>query len=262
MDATGSFNARLDLAMQATGSLVCVGLDPQPERLEGPVADFCRRIVDATWRSAVAYKPNIAFFEALGPDGLRDLITVLGHVPDGRLMILDAKRGDIGSTAEAYARAVFGVYGADAVTVSPYLGRDSVAPFLVDAARGAFVLCHTSNPGAGDFQALDVGGRPLYLEVARQARAWNDRGNVGLVVGATYPDALAAVRAAAPELPFLVPGVGAQGGPLEAAVRAGRDANERGLVVNSSRDIIFSGDPGAAAARLCDAINAARARRG
>jgi orotidine 5'-phosphate decarboxylase subfamily 2 len=256
-----SFNARLDQAIEATGSLLCVGLDPLPERIDEPVADFCRRMIDATAAAAVAFKPNIAFFEVLGPAGLADLITVLRHLPEDRLMILDAKRGDIGSTAQAYARAAFHTFGADAVTVNPYLGGDAVAPFLADPAKGAFVLCHTSNPGAADFQTLDVGGRPLYLEVARQAAGWNTRGNVGLVVGATYPEALAAVRAQAPDLPFLVPGIGAQGGALEDAVKAGRDAQERGLVVNSSRDIIFAGDPALAALRLRDAINAARVRR-
>lgn len=254
------FGARLDLAMDRVGSLLCVGLDPLPERIEEPVADFCRRVIDATWRAAVAFKPNIAFFEALGPEGLRELITVIRHCPDGRLMILDAKRGDIGSTAQAYARAVFEVYGADAVTLSPYLGGDSLAPFLADPARGAFVLCHTSNPGAAELQTLDVGGRPLYLEVARRARGWNAAGNLGLVVGATYPEALAATRAEAPELPILVPGVGAQGGALEDAVRAGRDRQGRGILINSSRDIIFSGDPAGAALRLRDTIDAARAR--
>lgn len=255
-----AFAARLDAAMDRIGSLLCVGLDPLPERIEEPVADFCRRVIDATWRAAVAFKPNIAFFEALGPEGLRELITVIRHCPDERLMILDAKRGDIGSTAQAYARAVFEVYGADAVTLSPYLGGDSLAPFLADPARGAFVLCHTSNPGAAELQSLDVGGHPLYLEVARRARGWNAAGNLGLVVGATYPEALAAVRAEAPELPILVPGVGAQGGALEDAVRAGRDRQGRGILVNSSRDIIFSGDPAGAALRLRDAIDAARAR--
>jgi len=256
----GPFNARLDAAIDDTGSLLCVGLDPVVERIDQPIADFCRRIIDATQTAAVAFKPNSAFFEALGPAGMADLVTVLRHVPDGRLMILDAKRGDIGSSAAAYARAVFRTLGADAVTVNPYLGGDAVAPFLADPAHGAFVLCHTSNPGAVDFQSLDVGGRPLYIEIARRAVTWDAQGNVGLVVGATYPGALAAVRAEAPDLPFLVPGVGAQGGDLEEAVRAGRDVNERGLVLSSSRGILYAGDPATEAKKLRDAINAARAR--
>ena len=258
-----AFNARLDQAMDRTGSLVCVGLDPHPERLEEPMVDFCRRIIDATWEAAVAYKPNSAFFEAAGPAGLADLKTVLAHRPPGRLMVLDAKRGDIGSTARAYARAAFEVLGADAITASPYLGGDSLAPFLADPARGAFLLCHTSNPGAGDLQHLDVGGRPLYLEVARlAAQAWNASDNLGLVVGATYPEALEAVRAVAPRLPFLVPGIGAQGGDLEASVRAGIDAAGRGMLISSSREIIFAGDPGEATRRLRDAIDTARSRAG
>ena len=223
------------------------------------IRDRCRRIIDATWDAAVAYKPNSAFFEAAGPRGMEDLQAVARHVPEGRILVLDAKRGDIGSTASAYARAAFDVYGADAVTVSPYLGGDSLEPFLADPAKGAFVLCHTSNPGAADLQQLRVDGQPLYLEVARRAaEIWNDADNLGLVVGATWPEALAEVRAVAPALPFLVPGIGAQGGDLGAAVRAGTDANGRGLLVSSSREILFAADPGDAARRLRDAIEAAR----
>jgi orotidine 5'-phosphate decarboxylase subfamily 2 len=255
------FNARLDRALTATGSLLCVGLDPHPGRFEGAVADFCRRVIDATAGAAVAFKPNSAFFEAVGTDGLAALAAVIAHVPDDRIVILDAKRGDIGSTAEAYARAAFDVLGADALTVNPYLGGDAVAPFLSRPERGAFVLCHTSNPGAQDLQTLEVAGGPLYLAVARAAARWNTRDNVGLVVGATYPDALAAVRAVAPDLPFLVPGIGAQGGDLGAALAAGLDARTRGMVINSSREIIFAADPGAVARRLRDAINDARTRR-
>ncbi len=249
-----SFNRRLDEAMQQTGSLLCVGLDPHLDRLEEPAEDFCRRIIDATWEAAVAFKPNAAFFEALGLDGARRLATVIAHCPPGRLMVLDAKRGDIGSTAQAYARAAFEVLGAHALTVNPYLGGDALAPFLADARRGAFILCHTSNPGAADLQQLPVEGRPLYLHLAALARDWNRLDNAGLVVGATYPEALEAVRAAAPELPFLVPGIGAQGGDLRAALRAGRDARGRGLLINSSRDILYAGDPREAALRLRDAI--------
>jgi orotidine 5'-phosphate decarboxylase subfamily 2 len=258
-----AFNLGLDQMMEATGSLVCVGLDPHPERLEEPAGDFCRRIIDATWEAAVAFKPNAAFFEARGPEGMAELRSVLAHRPPGRLMLLDAKRGDIGSTAKAYARAAFETLGADAITLSPYLGGDSLEPFLADPKRGAFVLCHTSNPGAGELQHLDVGGRPLYLEVARlAAERWNAAGNLGLVVGATFPEALAEVRATAPALPLLVPGVGAQGGNLEASVRAGIDAAGRGMLVSSSRAIIFAGDPGEAARRLRDAIDTARSRAG
>lgn len=254
------FGRRLAAVVAATGSAVCVGLDPRPERLREPVLDACRRLIDATAPFAAAFKPNSAFFEALGLDGLRVLAQVIDHVPSDRLVVLDAKRGDLGATAIAYATAAFQVLGADAVTVSPYLGHDGVAPFLADPERGAFVLCHTSNPGAVDFQHRLTGDEPLYLAVARACAAWNTAGNVALVVGATYPAEMAAVRAAAPELPFLVPGIGAQGGDLEGSVRAGMDARGGGLLISSSREIANAPDPAAAARALRDAIAAASAR--
>jgi orotidine 5'-phosphate decarboxylase subfamily 2 len=258
-DGGESFNERLDRCVRETGSLLCVGLDPHPGRVSEPLGDWCRRIIDATWESAVAFKPNSAFFEIGGPRGMEDLQAVARHMPEGRILVLDAKRGDIGSTASAYAQAAFDVYEADAVTVSPYLGGDSLEPFLADPAKGAFVLCHTSNPGAADLQHLRIDGRPLYLEVARRAaELWNGANNLGLVVGATWADALAEVRAVAPALPFLVPGIGAQGGDLKAAVQAGADANGRGLLISSSREIIFAADPGDAARRVRDAIAAVR----
>lgn len=240
--------------MRATGSRLCVGLDPHPGRVRGTVLDHCRRVIDATSEHAVAFKPNSAFFEAAGEPGWRDLAAVIAHVPSDRLVILDAKRGDIGSTAEAYASAAFEVLRADAVTVSPYLGGDSVAPFLAQPEHGAFILCHTSNPGAGDLQHLEVGGEPLYLHVARLVATWGAAGNAGLVVGATYPAALAAVRAAAPALPILAPGIGAQGGDLRAALAAGLDESGYGLIVSSSRGIFLADDPGAAAGALDSAI--------
>jgi orotidine 5'-phosphate decarboxylase subfamily 2 len=262
MRPEAAFNARIDRDAERLGTLLCVGLDPHPGRFEGDVADFCRRVIDATIEAALAFKPNAAFFEATGVTGLASLKTVIDHIAGERLVILDAKRGDIGSTAEAYARAVFDVLGADGVTVNPYLGGDAVRPFLGREGLGAFVLCHTSNPGASDFQALRVGEEPLFVEVARKASTWNVSHNVGLVVGATYPDEMARVRAEAPLLPFLVPGIGAQGGDLEAAVAAGMDTHGRGLVINSSRGIIFAEEPGDAALRTADAINEARTRAG
>lgn len=256
-----AFNKRLADAIDRDGSVLCVGLDPRLDRLEEPIADFCRRIVDATIDAAVAYKPNSAFFEQLGAAGWQALETVVRHIGGARIVILDAKRGDIGPTAVAYARAAFETIGADALTVNPYLGGDSVAPFLADAAHGAFVLCHTSNPGATDFQTLPVDGRPLYHHVAaRVAADWNVADNAGLVVGATYPAALEAVREIAPRLPILVPGVGAQGGDVDAALAAGLDGGGRGLIVNSSREILYADDPRHAARRLRDALNAARER--
>jgi orotidine 5'-phosphate decarboxylase subfamily 2 len=255
-----AFNDRLAATCHAAGSLLCVGLDPRA-RSGADAVDQCRRLIDATAPFAAAFKPNSAFFEALGTDGLARLSEVIQHVPDDRLLILDAKRGDMGSTAEAYAAAVFEILQADAVTVNPYLGHDAVAPFLADPERGAFVLCHTSNPGALDFQTLEVAGEALYLVVARAAGRWNTQRNVGLVVGATYPAAVAAVRAVAPELPFLLPGVGTQGGDLAASVAAGLDAQGAGLVVNVSRALMEAPDPAAAARRLRDDINAVRHTR-
>lgn len=260
-DQTTPFALRLDQAIARLGSLVCVGLDPQPDRTPGSVVEQCVRVIDATYEAAVAFKPNSAFFEAVGVEGMRALAEVIDHVPDDRLVILDGKRGDIGHTAAAYAHAAFEVLGADALTVSPYLGGDAVAPFLANPARGAFVLCHTSNPGAKDLQELEVAGRPLYLLVASLAVSWNARGNVGLVVGATFPQAVEAVRSTAPELPLLVPGVGAQGGDLAAIVSVGLDARGRGMLVSSSRAVFYDADPGMAARRLRDEINAFRSRR-
>ncbi len=256
---TESFNQRLASAIERLDSLLCVGLDPQAD--PATALDDCRRVIDATAEAAVAYKPNSAFFEALGPDGWAVLAAVIAHVPDDRMVILDAKRGDIGHTAAAYARAAFEVLAADAVTVSPYLGTDSVAPFLSDPRWGAFVLCHTSNPGAADFQELAVGGKPLYLHVAEAAVSWSQHDNVGLVVGATFPAAIASVRRVATGLPLLIPGVGAQGGDLASTLAAGLDEHGRGLLINSSRAVFYAADPRQAATRLRDEINALRQQR-
>lgn len=253
-----TFFDRLAEAAKRNNSLLCVGLDPRSERLAPgqDLYDFNRRIVDATADLVCAFKPNFAFYEAAGPAGLDALQHTVAYVHETARVpvILDAKRGDIGSTAQAYARAAFEVWGADALTVNPYLGSDSVAPFTAYCDRGAFVLCHTSNPGAVDFQTLPVQGRPLYEVVAEKAAAWG----TGLVVGATYPAALAAVRALAPEAWILLPGVGAQGGDLEAALAAGLRADGLGVVVNSSRGIIYAEDPRQAALELRARIEAAR----
>ncbi|MEZ0397318.1 MAG: orotidine-5'-phosphate decarboxylase [Anaerolineales bacterium] len=271
-------------------SLLCVGLDPHPADLPEPTAaaarDFCLRLVKATAPYAAAFKPNAAFFEVFGAAGwtaLKEVIDAV-HTEASRLgapipVILDAKRGDIASTAEAYARAAFETLGADALTVNPYLGGDAVEPFLRDPARGVFLLCKTSNPGAGDLQDLivDSGQQtadraspsavghlpsvPLYEHVAYLAQQWNANDNLGLVVGATHPEALARVRAAAPDLWFLVPGVGAQGGDLEAALRAGLRADGSGLLINVSRGISRAADPRRAAAEFRDQILALRPHR-
>lgn len=263
-------------AAERNRSWLCIGLDPEPARLPSHIRadadgiyDFCAAIVGATADLVCAFKPNSAFFEAFGAPGIAALQRLIRLNP-GPPMILDAKRGDIGSTAEAYARAVFETLGADAVTLNPYLGGDSLEPFLRYADRGCFILCKTSNPGSGDLQDITLGnGHPLYLRVAEHARdAWNSRGNVGLVVGATQPEALAAVRRACPEMLLLAPGVGAQGGDLELAVRAAAARTEPLLIVNASRSVLYadSGPQFAAAARtaagqLRDALNRALAAR-
>ena len=272
---TRRFFALLDGAAAANDSLVCVGLDPEPERFPAPlrgrpraILEFNRAIVDATADLACAYKPQAAHYAALGAeDQLLETIRYINARAPGVPVILDSKRGDIGSTAGKYAREAFERYGADAVTVNPYLGRDSAEPFLEYADKGIVILCRTSNAGAREFQDLDVGGRKLYQVVAENvAREWNSRGNCLLVVGATYPEELADVRARTGDMTFLVPGVGAQGGDVERAVRAGRRADGAGLVINSSRGILYAsgGEDFAAAARratldLRDAINRARA---
>lgn len=230
--------------------MLCVGLDPDPARfpqmLDGAsdaVFQFCRAIVDATADLVCAFKPQIAYFASQREENaLERLCTyILETYPDVTL-ILDAKRGDIGSTAEHYAREAFGRYGAHAVTVNPYLGTDSVLPFF-EHDGGVIALCRTSNPGGADLQSLDCGGEPLFVKTARMVNEqWSEHGDCGLVVGATYPDELAQVRAVAPELPILVPGLGAQGGDADAAVQAGARDDGRGLIVSSSRAVLYASD--------------------
>jgi uridine monophosphate synthetase len=247
-------------AARRNDSLLCVGLDPRPERLVSgdDLFSFNQRIVDATQDLVCAYKPNFAFYESAGPAGLEALQRTVAYIHEAAdvPVILDAKRGDIGSTAAAYARAAFEVWGADALTVNPYLGSDSVAPFIAHADKGVFLLCHTSNPGATDLQTLPCPSRPLYEAVADKAADWG----TGLVVGATYPEALARVRALAPQAWILLPGVGTQGGDLEAALAAGLREDGLGVVVNSSRGVIYAGDPRQAALDLRQRISAARSR--
>ena len=243
-----SFLSRLHAAQAATGSVLCVGLDPDLARLPDSfrndadgvaVREFCTSIVEATAPYACAFKPNLAFFEALGAEGWKVLADVIGAIPDGRVIILDAKRGDIGNSAAKYAHALYNELGGDAVTVAPYMGRDSIVPFLQDEDRCAFVLAATSNPSAVDVQRLEVEGEPLYKHVARMAVEVGEEhpGTVGLVVGATRPELLAELRAEFPQTPFLVPGVGAQGGSAEAVL----EANAGGpVLINSSRGILYA----------------------
>jgi orotidine-5'-phosphate decarboxylase len=240
-----SFRERLRHVSEANRTLLCVGLDPDPASTAVPdVADFNRAIVDATADLVCAYKPNLAFYEALGSAGIVALEKTVAHIreraPDV-VVIADAKRGDMASSSARYARALFETWGFDAATVNGYQGGEALEPFLSYEDKGVFVLCKTSNPGASEFQDIVLAsGRRLFEEVACRASKWNTRGNVGLVVGATYPDDLATVRGICPDMPVLLPGVGAQGGDLEASVRAGVDDDGRGLVVSSSRGVIYA----------------------
>jgi len=247
-----TFVQMLQAAQQRNGSMLCVGLDPDPARfpagLQGDASriyDFCARIVDATADLVIAFKPQIAYFAAHGAEPqleklMRHMRSAAPQVP----VILDAKRGDIGSTAEQYAKEAFERYGADAVTLSPFMGFDSVQPYLKHEGKGAFLLCRTSNRGGDDFQnqrLASVDGQPLlYEHIARLAQCeWNLNGQLGLVVGATYPAEIERVRQLAPTLPLLIPGVGAQGGDAAATVKAGWRADAP-IVVNSSRAILYA----------------------
>ena len=268
-----TFAETLARAHRESGGLLCVGLDPDPDKLpkdlasaSDPLFEFGRRVVDATHEVTAAYKPQIAFYSALGAESA--LVATIAYIrakAPQALVILDAKRGDIGNTATAYAREAFERYNADAVTINPYMGEDAVRPFLARPDRGAILLCRTSNPGAKDFQDLDVGGLPLYRRIAeRAASAWNSHGNLMLVVGATYPREMAELRRAHPELTFLVPGIGAQGGDLEAILAAGLNDAGAGLLISASRSIIYAGGPEAiraAARELYTQINQGRGTR-
>ncbi len=272
------FMNALDTAWQQRNSLLCVGLDPDPARfpahLKGrpdAIFEFCKAIVDATADLACCFKPQIAYFAAhRAEDQLEALIAHIHAVHPAAPVILDAKRGDIGSTAEQYAIEAFERFKADAITVNPYMGRDSVDPYLAYPDKGVILLCRTSNPGGSDLQFLEVdtprGRMKLYEHVARTvAEDWNASGNCGLVVGATFPAEIARVRELTGDMPLLVPGIGAQGGDIAATLAAGRTANGTGLMINSSRAILYAGkgeDFAAAARKVAldtrDAINAQR----
>lgn len=255
-----SFLLSLRQAWVRSGSMLCVGIDPDPARIPAVLGSghdalfrFCRDIVDATAEHVCAFKPQIAYFAALGAEvELERLIAHIHAAYPGIPVILDAKRGDIGSTAERYAVEAFERYDADAVTINPYMGFDSIEPWLAWPDRGVFLLCRTSNPGGSDLQSLDVGGEALYERVARLAHdKWNTSGELGLVLGATFPAELQRVRVLAPDMPVLVPGIGAQGGDIDATVAAGVTADGWGMVINSSRAILYasSGADFAAAAK-------------
>ncbi len=262
-----SFFSFLEKRVDECSSLLCVGLDPHiPDlvRADGhpPTAasalDFCLNLVRQTAPYAAAFKPNAAFFEVFGAEGwtaLKQVIEAI-HEESNRLgskipIILDAKRGDIASTAEAYAKSAFENLGVDCITLSPYLGKDSIEPFIKDQEKGIFLLCKTSNPGSGDLQDLILeSGDPLHIHVAKLAQQWNTKNNIGLVVGATHIDAMKRIRAAAPDLWFLVPGVGTQGGDLESALKAGLRKDGKGMLINVSRGISRSDNPRKAAVEL------------
>lgn len=241
-----TFRQKLESAWQRSGSLLCLGLDPDPSRMAIPdVAAFNIAIIEATSDLVCAYKPNVAFYEAMGPErGYEALRKTLAAIPSHVIKLADAKRGDVEHTARAYVRAFYDDLGFDAITVSPYLGFDSVEPWIERDDHAAFILCRTSNPGAPDFQDLRVEtegpARPLYEIVAERARSWDRYGNVGLVVGATYPSEMHDIRVLCPDTPFLVPGVGAQQGSLGDAVRAGIDARGCGMLISASRGVTYA----------------------
>ena len=241
-----NFIEKLTGATQKNNSLLCVGLDPDPERMPDKVGvfEFNKAIIDATSDLVCAYKLNFAFYEALDDEGWDALKHTIKYIPDDIPVIGDAKRGDIGNTAKAYARAIFSNLDFDATTVNPYLGFDSIEPFIKYTDKGVFILCRTSNAGALDFQSLhcevDSGHCPLFELVALKASQWNTHGNIGLVVGATYPEELKLIRQSHPDMPLLIPGIGAQGGELESVVRYGVDSKGKKAIINSSRQIIYA----------------------
>lgn len=261
-----SFFSHLSELAKSRNSLLCVGLDPHPDKLATADAnharDACLELIESTHKYAIAYKPNIAFFEIYGAEGLSALKEVVGAVPDVLPVILDAKRGDIGSTSRAYAKAIFETLATNAVTVNAYLGFDAIQPFIQDSEKGVFILCKTSNPSSGDLQdSLLQDGKTVYSHMANLAREWNTKDNIGLVIGATYPQTLAEIRAQNPGMWFLTPGIGAQGGDIKVALHAGLRQDGSGMLVPVSRGIANADDPGRAAIELRDEINRARENR-
>jgi orotidine-5'-phosphate decarboxylase len=253
-----SYFERLRVLSRERGTMLCVGLDPDPDRIEGGAAaalHHCAEVVRATEEHVCCFKPNSAFWEQYGPDGWKALLELRDLAPRTPFL-LDAKRGDMDNTMRAYARAVFDTLAMDAATVSPYLGSDSVREFTAYADRGVYVLCRTSNPGGAELQHLVADGRPLYRHVVELAERLNASGNVALVIGATAPAQVAEVRRVT-DLPFLLPGVGAQGGDVEAAVRGAWNGDPASCLIAASRSVLFAADPARAAAALKFQINAA-----
>jgi orotidine-5'-phosphate decarboxylase len=244
-----TFLDKLSAAVRSTRSVLCVGLDPDPARLTTPVVDHCRRVIDATLPFAVAYKPNLGFFDALGPDGLRIFERVLSHIPADRITIADAKRGDIGNTADRYAHAFYNEFKVDAVTVNPLMGIDTVLPFLNDPTKAAFVLTLTSNPGAADFLF------ELAPRIAASLGALSTAGHAGMVIGATHPEAIAGIVAKHPHGTLLIPGVGTQGGSIS-ELRVALAAHDGIPLVNVTRDIFYATDPAGRAKHYHDELMA------
>lgn len=245
-----TFIDQLEAAWQQRDTLLCIGLDPTPDRFpehlkakKDSIYDFCRQIIDATAGMACAFKPQIAYFASQrAEDQLEAVIAYIHETYPGIPVILDSKRGDIGSTAEHYAREAFERYQADAVTVNPYMGKDSLDPYLAYPEKGVIVLCRTSNPGGSDLQFLQAGSEKLYEYVARRvSHDWNSNGQCALVVGATFPEEIRRVRTITGNMPLLVPGIGAQGGDIQATVQAGQTDQGTGLIINSSRAILYAG---------------------
>ncbi|MBI2327504.1 orotidine-5'-phosphate decarboxylase [Candidatus Curtissbacteria bacterium] len=265
------FQEKLEKAIEKNDSLLCVGLDPDIQNLSGEKSqfEFNKKIIDQTATFACCFKPQIAFYAAAGLKGVEDLTRTITYIHNNYPLIpvlLDAKRGDVGHTSEMYAKEAFDFFNADAVTVNPYLGFDSVEPFLNRKDRGVFVLCKTSNPGASDFQGLVIEREPLYIKVAKKSLTWNKKyGNVLLVVGATSPNELMEIRKVVPNMTFLVPGIGAQGGDLKTTLSNGlikshssfsrKRESSKGLIISASRSIIYNSSPRAAAQKLRDEIN-------
>jgi orotidine-5'-phosphate decarboxylase len=241
-----NFLQKLQNIVRKNNSLVCIGLDPDPKSMPEKMSiyEFNKGIIEATSDLVCAYKPNLAFYEALDEDGMKALKNTLKSIPSDVVTIGDAKRGDIGNTSKAYAKALFEILGVDAATLNPYLGFDSIEPFLQYQGKASFILCRTSNPGAADFQSLKCetpqGLRPLFEVIADKAGQWNSGGNIGLVVGATYPEELKRIRQQHPDIPILIPGVGAQGGNVEITVKYGTSPQGDKAIINSARQILYA----------------------
>ncbi|HEY3194015.1 MAG TPA: orotidine-5'-phosphate decarboxylase [Candidatus Dormibacteraeota bacterium] len=253
-----SYFERLRMLAQDRHTLLCVGLDPDPERIEGGAAGalrHCREVVRTTEELACCFKPNSAFWEQYGPDGWKALLELRDEAPNTPFLF-DAKRGDMGNTMRAYALTVFGTLAMDAATINPYLGTDSIEEFTRYDDRGVYIVCRSSNPGAADLQHLESGGRPLYIHVAELAASLNAHTNVGLVVGATAPSEIAEVRKVS-SLPFLIPGIGAQGGDLVGSVKAAWNGDPASCLLSASRSILYADKPWREAAKLREDINAA-----